>query len=193
MENLKFNQTRLDLTQYGLKISLDLNRTIRSIIEKKKNYSDLTDRAIDISSHIYLVNQYLLKKIEKLNILLHEGFVNTESEYYQSDFTIVKTMLNVSVFKIQSCSEFNISMSFSLEELELKLASQLKNLIVLSQNAPSDYANNYRAEMKVIPGIKLDVYQLIFFAMKHSRHHLKQIATLTKINDALETDILMQK
>lgn len=184
MKKVQFNQTRMNLNQIGLKISSELNAKIRSIIEQKDNLSDLEQNVQEVAGHIYLVNQYLLKKIEKLNALLHEGLVNQESEYFESDFTLVETMLNVSVFKIKSCSEFNIPVYFSLEELELKLAVQLKKLISLSKNVPPAYANNYRTEMKVIPGIKLDIYQLIFFAMKHSGHHLNQICTLIKINEA---------
>jgi len=191
MENTKFNQTRLNLNQYGLKISSELNTKIRVVIEQKNHLSDLEQNVQEVAGHIYLVNQYLLKKIEKLNALLHEGLVNQECEYFESDFTIVETMLNVSVFKIKSCSEFNIPVYFSLEELELKLAVQLKKLISLSKSVPSDYANNYRTEMKVIPGIKLDIYQLIFFAMKHSGHHLNQISTLIKINEVFDVDQLV--
>jgi len=191
MENTQFNQTRLNLNQYGLKISSELNTKIRVIIEQKNHLSDLEQNVQEVAGHIYLVNLYLLKKIEKLNAFLHEGLVNQECEYFESDFTLVETMLNVSVFKIKSCSEFNIPVYFSLEELELKLAVQLKKLISLSKSVPSDYANNYRTEMKVIPGIKLDIYQLIFFAMKHSGHHLNQICTLIKINEVFDTDQLV--
>ncbi len=191
MEKVQFNQTRTNLNQIGLKISSELNTKIRAIIEQKNNLSDLEQNVQEVAGHIYLVNQYLLKKIEKLNALLHEGLVNQESEYFESDFTLVETMLNVSIFKIKSCSEFNIPVYFSLEELELKLAVQLKKLISLSKNVPPAYANNYRTEMKVIPGIKLDIYQLIFFAMKHSGHHLNQISTLIKINEAFEVNRLV--
>lgn len=191
MEKVQFNQTRMNLNQIGLKISSELNAKIRSIIEQKDSISDLEQNVQEVAGHIYLVNQYLLKKIEKLNALLHEGLVNQENEYFESDFTLVETMLNVSVFKIKSCSEFNIPVYFSLEELELKLAVQLKKLISLSKNVPPAYANNYRTEMKVIPGIKLDIYQLIFFAMKHSGHHLNQISTLIKINEAFDVNRLV--
>ena len=188
MKDTKFSYTILNLHQYGLKLSSELNASIRVMIQKKNDFSDLERNIQEVSGHIYLVNQYLLKKIEKLNALLHEGLVNQECEYFESDFTLVETMLNVSVFKIKSCPEFNIPVYFSLEELELKLAVQLKKLISLSKSAPSAYANNYRTEMKVIPGIKLDIYQLIFFAMKHSGHHLNQISTLIKINEVFDAD-----
>jgi len=191
MKNTQFYQTRLNLNQYGLIISSELNTNIRGIIEKKNNFSELGRNAQEVLGHIYLVNQYLLKKIEKLNMFLNDGLVNQKWEYFESDFTLVETMLNVSVFNIKSCSEFNIPVYFSLEELELKLAVQLKKLITLSNTVPAAYANNYRIEMKVIPGIKLDVYQLIFFAMKHSGHHLNQISTLIKINEVFDVDRLV--
>lgn len=192
MEKVQFNQTRMHLNQIGLKISSELNTKIRAIIEKKNNSISLEQNVQEAAGHIYLVNQYLLTKIEKLNALLHEGLVNQECEYFESDLTLVETMLNVSVFKIKSCSEFNIPVYFSLEELELKLAVQLKRLISLSKSVPSAYANNYHTEMRVIPGIKLDIYQLIFFAMKHSGHHLNQISTLIKINEVFDTDQLVR-
>ena len=192
MENKQFDKTQFNLHKYGLKIATELNTNIRLIIENINMRGDLEQNIREVSGHIYLVNQYLLKKIEKLNALLHEGLVNQENEYFESDFTLVETMLNVSVFKIKSCSEFNVPVYFSLEELELKLAIQFKNLISLSRIVPSYYANNYRTEMKVIPGLKLDIYQLIFFAIKHSEHHNNQITTLIKINEVFDVDQLVR-
>ncbi len=192
MKNTQFNQTRLKLNRYGVKISSELNTKIRLVIKQKNYQSDLEQNVHGIAGHIYLVNQYLLKKVEKLNALLHEGLVNHECEYFESDFTLVDTMLSVSVFKIKSCFEFDIPVYSSLEELELKLAVQLKQLIDLSKNVPHAYANNYLTEMKVIPGIKLDIYQLIFFAMKHSEHHLNQISTLTKIKEVFDNGQLVE-
>ena len=192
MKNTQFNQTRLKLNRYGVKISSELNTKIRLVIKQKNYQSDLEQNVHGIAGHIYLVNQYLLKKVEKLNALLLEGLVNHECEYFESDFTLVDTMLSVSIFKIKSCFEFDIPVYSSLEELELKLAVQLKQLIDLSKNVPYTYANNYLTEMKVIPGIKLDIYQLIFFAMKHSEHHLNQISTLTKIKEVFDNGQLVE-
>ncbi|MBI35152.1 MAG: hypothetical protein CMP67_07300 [Flavobacteriales bacterium] len=188
MEAKQFYQTEMSLNRYGLKITSELNRNIRAAIQKDKNSNDLESNVREILGHIYLVNQYLLKKIEKLGGLLNEGLVNQENEYVESDLNLVETMLNVSIFKITSCTEFNVPVYSSLEELELRLAVQFRKLVILSNTAPSEFANNYKTEMKVIPGIKLDIYQLIYFAMKHSGHHLGQISTLIRIEEVLDSN-----
>ncbi len=190
MKDMQFNQTRLDLNEYGLKISLDFNSLIRKITAKKNLLLNWEKKITDGFGHIYLVNQYLLKKIEKLDTLLHEGFLNQERECFESDFTIIRTMLNVSVFKIKSSPDFRVPLYFSSEELEMKLAVQLQKLILLSNKVPSVYAGNYRDEMKVVSGIKLDVYQLIFFAMKHTQYHLNQMQTLIGIQNIFDVEEL---
>ena len=186
MKNQQFNQTQMNLHEYGLKMSLDFNSLICEITVNNSMQANLINNIIDGFGHIYLVNQYLLKKIEKLDILLHEGFLNQESEYFESDLTIIKAMLTVSVFKIKSSSSFRVPLYFSQEELELKLAVQLQQLIQLSKTAPSAYACNYKTEIKVLPGVKLDVYQLIFFAMGHTRYHLNQMQRSMNIHKILE-------
>tara|TARA_Y100000589_G_scaffold327683_1_gene370058 strand:+ start:1476 stop:2078 length:603 start_codon:yes stop_codon:yes gene_type:complete len=186
MKNIQFNQTRFDLNKYGFNTSKDFNCLISSIKSKNNILSHLEKNITETFGHIYLVNQYVFKKIEKLNLLLHEGFINQENEYFESDFTILGTMLDICVFKIKSPSEFRDPLCLSIEELELKLAVQLQKLINFSNSAPSNYANNYITEIKIIPGIKLDVYQLIFFGMKHTRHHLNQIKTFLRIDNILD-------
>ena len=47
--------------------------------------------------------------------------------------------------------------------------------------------------MKVIPGIKLDVYQMIYFVMKHAYHHLNQVNTLESIKTSLNSKIISNK
>ena len=190
MENLQFDQTKASVKFYGLDLAARLNGTIRSISEDKElRTKDSNWTPKEIAGHIYLVNQYLIRKVEKITTLLHEGLLNEESEYLESDLTLVETMLNVSVYKIQSLPEFQLPLPFSLEELELKLAIQLRKLIQLSKEAPAAYANNYLSEMKVIPGIKLDIYQLIYFGLKHAEHHLDQIEALKSIQSALESEV----
>jgi hypothetical protein len=188
MKCLQFNKTRFELNVFGLEVSNDFNSIIHALTAEKNTDNRLENDTLAIVEHIYLVNQYLLKKIEKLGVLLHEGFVNQKSEYFESDFTIINTMLDVSIFKITSFPDFQQPLYSSIEELELRLAIQLKNLINLSNAAPANYASNYLTEMKVIPGIKLDIYQLIFFALKHTKHHLNQISTLLKIDHVLEME-----
>ena len=62
----------------------------------------------------------------------------------------------------------------------MKLAVQLQKLIQFSKKVPSVYVSNYKTEIKFVSGIKLDVYQFIFFAMRHTHYYLNQIQTLTK-------------
>tara|TARA_B100000674_G_C37654096_1_gene829326 strand:- start:186 stop:779 length:594 start_codon:yes stop_codon:yes gene_type:complete len=191
MKNIQFNQTQFELNKYGFNISKDFNCLISSLKSKNNILSNVENNILETFGHIYLVNQYIFKKLEKLNLLLHEGFINQENEYSESDFTIPATMLDICVFKIKSPSEFRNPLYFSIEELELKLAVQLQKLINLSNSAPSNYANNYITEIKIIPGIKLDIYQLIFFAMKHTRHHLNQIKTLIRIDNILDSEEML--
>lgn len=137
------------------------------------------------AEHIYLVNKYIIEKVEHQIQLLHEGLVNEENEYLESDLKIVETMIHVSVFKMKSLPEFNTPLFFSPQELELKLAVQNLKLIQLIKEAPAFYANNYLSNMKILSGIKLDVYQLIYFAIKHMDHHLNQVLTIEEIKLAL--------
>tara|TARA_B100001175_G_C19255934_1_gene517059 strand:- start:189 stop:749 length:561 start_codon:yes stop_codon:yes gene_type:complete len=185
MKNMKFNQTRLDLSEFGLKISLDFNALIREISVKNNVSYSLENNILEGFGHIYLVNQYFLKKIEKLESFLHEGFLNQDRGYFESDFTIIKTMLKVSLFKIRSSQDFCVPLYLSIEELELKLAVQLQKLILFSSKVPAVYASNYQSEISVVSGMKLDIYQFIFFAMKHTQHYLNQIQTLTRSHNIL--------
>jgi hypothetical protein len=191
MENIQFYQTRLNLKKYGSELSLEFNKTIQLVISKESSLADQFCSSRQIAGHIYSVNQYLIKKIEKLFLLLNEGFVNQKAEYFESDLTLVETMLHVSDFKIKSSEEFQVPVYFSLEELELKLAGQLKKLISLTNHVPSIFANNFKTEIKIMSGIKLDIYEIIFFAMKHSYHHLSQIYKLIQINDMPDLDQLV--
>ena len=185
MKNMPFNQTKLDLSEIGLNLSTDFNTLISEISSRNNIPCNLENNILEGFGHIYVVNQYLLKKIEKLEIFLHEGFVNQGREYFESDFTIIKTILKVSVFKIRSSQDFSNRLYFSIEELEMKLAVQLQKLIQFSKKVPSVYVSNYKTEIKFVSGIKLDVYQFIFFAMRHTHYYLNQIQTSTTSRDIL--------
>lgn len=194
MENLQFDQTKVNLKLYAQELSMKLNGTIRCISEESLSLSEQTGwNAKEIAGHIYLVNQFVIRQVEKLIDLLHEGLVNQESAYIESDLTIAETMVNVSVFKIQALPEFQLPLYYSLEELELKLAIQLRKIIELIKEAPAAYANNYTKEIKIIPGIKLDVYQIIYLTLKHADHHLGQISTLESIKEVLDQDIVVKR
>ena len=74
-----------------------------------------------------------------------------------------------------------------MEELELKMASQVVKFTRLIKNS-SAYANNYMDYVKVIAGIKLDAYQLVYFAIKHTDHHLTQINRAMSIHEMISKE-----
>lgn len=193
MENSEFARTQVLLRANSQVLAKKLNKVMGHI-----NDDGLSPAASNWSGkrhaeHIYLVNNYIIEKVEQQIQLLHEGLVNEESEYTESDLQIVETMINVSVFKMKSLPEFNSPLFFSAQELELKLAVQNLKLIQLVKEAPAFYANNYLSNMKILSGIKLDVYQLIYFAIKHTEHHLNQIMAAQEINLALNYTTTISK
>ena len=99
--------------------------------------------------------------------------------------SIVNTMLNVSVFNIKSLNEFSTKLNYSKDELHLKIIGQFRMLFNLISKVPLDFVNNYLTDMKVISGVRLDGYQLIYFALIHSEHHLNQIITDVSIHELL--------
>jgi len=187
MEKPQFEQTRLVLIDAAKKLSIKLNKTICASKPNEFLQSHNHIKVKEVAAHIYLTNQYMIKKVEKVIGLLNEGLLNQDSEYLESDLTIVETILNVSVFKIQSLPEFQMSLNYSMEELELKMASQIVKFTRLIKEIPSAYANNYMDYMKVIAGIKLDAYQLVYFAIKHTDHHLTQINRTVSIHEMIQS------
>lgn len=187
MENSEFARTQVLLKANCQVLAKKLNK-VMGLINDNESISDGSQwTGKRHAEHIYLVNKYIIEKVEHHIQLLHEGLVNEDSEYTESDLKIVETMLNVSVFKMKTLPEFTTPLFFSCQELEFKLAVQSLKLMKLVREAPAFYANNYLANMKVLSGIKLDVYQLIYFAIKHSEHHLNQIITAKEINIALHS------
>jgi len=193
MENLQFESTRFQLRELGLGLLTRINGKISSITETDNQNSSNNWSEKQIANHIFLVNEYMICKLEKLIDFLNEGLVNSESEHIESDFRLVETMLNISVFKLKTLPEFQLDLCYSPDELELKLSVQLVKMLKLIKDAPAAFANNYLTEMKVISGIKLDLYQMIYFVLKHAEHHLNQIETLQSINDALNREISEKK
>lgn len=183
MEKVYFDQTRFALIESAKQLSGKLNTTIRSIKSEDSSYDEAQWTARQTASHIYLVNQYMIKKIQDVIGLLNEGLLNEESEYFESDLILVETILNVSIFKIKSLPEYNLPLHYSLEELELKMAIQILKFIQLAKEIPSSFVNNYLIQMKVISGIKLDVYQLLYFSIKHTEHHFSQIKSIESIKE----------
>ena len=66
------------------------------------------------------------------------------------------------------------------------MAVQIVKFIQLAKEIPAAFANNYLTQMKVISGIRLDAYQLLYFAIKHTGHHLSQINAIESIKEILD-------
>ena len=185
MEKVQFEQTRFVLIESAKQLAVKLNKTIRSITSEDYSSDKTQWTARQTAGHIYLVNQYMIKKIQDIIGLLNEGLLNEDCEYFESDLTLVETILSVSVFKIKSLPEYNFPLHYSLEELELKMANQIMKLIQLTKVIPSAFANNYLTQMKVISGIKLDTYQLLYFTIQHTEHHFSQIISIESFKKIL--------
>ncbi|MDC1188957.1 DinB family protein [Flavobacteriales bacterium] len=186
MKNETFLKTKLSLRAKAIEVSEKFNVIFEELgcdlTTSSKNDSWTISESI---THVYLVNQYLIKKIEKKIEFLHAGLLNNENEYKESDLSIVNTMLNVSVFNIKSLNEFSTKLNYSKDELHLKIIGQFRMLFNLISKVPLDFVNNYLTDMKVISGVRLDGYQLIYFALIHSEHHLNQIITEVSIHELL--------
>lgn len=186
MKNETFLKTKLCLRAKAIEVSEKFNVIFEELgcdlTTSSKNDSWTISESI---THVYLVNQYLIKKIEKKIEFLHAGLLNNENEYKESDLSIVNTMLNVSVFNIKSLNEFSTKLNYSKDELHLKIIGQFRMLFNLISKVPLDFVNNYLTDMKVISGVRLDGYQLIYFALIHSEHHLNQIITEVSIHELL--------
>ena len=64
MEKVYFDQTRFALIESAKQLSGKLNTTIRSITSEDLSYDEAQWTARQTASHIYLVNQYMIKKIQ---------------------------------------------------------------------------------------------------------------------------------
>ena len=187
MKNETFLKTKLSLKKKAIEVTEKFNLIFEEIGEDLGANSILDSWTIKESvTHVYLVNQYLIKKLEKKIEFLHAGLLNNENEYRESDLRVVNTMLNISVFEIKSLDEFSIVLSYSKDELHLKIIGQFRVLFNLIMKIPLDFVNNYLTEMKVISGVRLDGYQFIYFALIHSEHHLNQIITGLSIQDLFD-------
>tara|TARA_B100000795_G_C22712716_1_gene404207 strand:- start:94 stop:702 length:609 start_codon:yes stop_codon:yes gene_type:complete len=187
MENETFLKTKLSLRRHAIGVTEKVNAVFEELGDDLVANSILGSwTTAESLAHIYLVNQYLIKKIEKKTEFLHAGLLNNENEYKESDLSVVTTMLNISVFKIKSLNEFSTVLPYSKDELHLKIIGQFRVLFNLIMKIPLDFVNNYLTEMKVISGVRLDGYQLIYFALIHSEHHLNQIINGLSINELLD-------
>lgn len=185
MEN-KFNKTKEIL----LVESKDLVRNFATTFDDlfpiwNESFNESGWSCCEILEHVYLVNQHVLSKIKFIQNLLLSGLVNNEIDYSESDLRIVDVMLNVSIYRIEAPEEFVKPLCFSSEEMKFKLINQISTIRKFVQELPLDMASNYKESSKFIGGIKLDIFQLIYLSIIHSKHHFNQIITLKAINDAL--------
>jgi len=186
MKNETFLKTKLSLRKKAIEVTEKFNVIFEELGGDLATDSTLDSWTISESvTHVCLVNQYLIKKLEKKIEFLHAGLLNNENEYKESDLSVVNSMLNISVFKIKSLNEFSTKLNYSKDELHLKIIGQFRMLFNLITKVPLDFVNNYLTDMKVISGIRLDGYQLIYFALIHSEHHLNQIITEVSIHELL--------
>jgi len=187
MKNETFLKTKLSLKKKAIEVTEKFNLIFEEIGEDLGANSTLDTWTITESvTHVYQVNQYLIKKLEKKIEFLHAGLLNNENEYRESDLSVINTMLNISVFEIKSLDEFSTVLPYSKDDLHLKIIGQFRVLFNLIMKIPLDFVNNYLTEMKVISGVKLDGYQFIYFALIHSEHHLNQIITGLSIQDLFD-------
>ena len=148
---------------------------------ESSNNSDWTVK--ETAEHIYLVNQYVISKVKYTKGLILEGFVNNEIDYQESDLNLVETMLSVSLYRTKVSEEFTRSLCFSPDEMKLKLAHQINVLNSLLIELPEEMVNNYKEHSKFIPGIRLDLYQLIYLSIIYCKNYLYQIRTLKEIEE----------
>ncbi len=145
----------------------------------------------EITEHIYLVNQYVISKVNYTRGLILEGFVNNEIEYEESDLQIVDMMLAISIYRIETPEDFTKSLCFSFEEIKIKLVHQIHIILNLVNDLPEEMIANYKEHSKFISGIKLDLYQLIYLSVIHGKHHMMQVATLKEIQKSLNKQELL--
>ena len=148
---------------------------------ESSNNSDWTVK--EMAEHIYLVNQYVISKVKYTKGLILEGFVNNEIDYQESDLNVVDIMLAFSSYGVKSPSEFTKTLCFSAEEMKLKLIYQINVLTILLKELPEEMVNNYKEHSKFIPGIRLDLYQLIYLSIIYCKNYLYQIRTLKEIEE----------
>lgn len=192
MQNQTFTLTKELIKRNGVNLSQILSENLaQHKFNWNKNNSTGAWNTKQSLEHMYLMNNFLIGKIENLQELLHAGLFNQTSQYSESDLHLIKTILKVSVFNLQSKPEFSQPLNYSFEELKLKLSFQTVKFLKLTKETPVEYVSNYKNELSIIPGITLDVYQMIYFAFEHMQHHLKIIEIQHNVNAALNNSQLI--
>ena len=82
MKNETFLKTKLSLRKKAIEVTEKFNVIFEELGNDLGTNSKLDSWTISESvTHVYLVNQYLIKKIEKKIEFLHAGLLNNENEY----------------------------------------------------------------------------------------------------------------
>lgn len=133
----------------------------------------------EIIEHISLTNYYLLILIEKgtKKALLNSSKLSLENEL--KDYNFISQQLE-EVGKHKSFAwirpeHMEPKGNISLEELALKLDSQLKECLTCLDKLPNGEGILYKTTMTVNSLGKLDVYQYIYFLAMHIQRHLEQM------------------
>lgn len=195
MKKANFSETRQTITRKLCTITRFLNNTILETELEGQEKNHLSPESWDTQmtlNHIYLVNEYLLEKMSRIKSFTHEGMMNNHIDYTESDFTLVDTMMELSLFNSESKAEFSKNLFFSKDSLHLKINRQIYQIHEAVNVFPNEIANNYIEEFKLIPGIKLDFFQIVYLGITHMLHHINQISTEREINQLLELHSVQQ-
>lgn len=188
MEMFEFTRKKIFTSLIDLKKELTVEfKALSNKWDSGSNRAGWTKK--QIAEHVYLINQYAISRIKFVRSLLIEGLVNNEVEYNESDLSIVETMLNVSVFRLETPPEFIKDMNFSAEEMKMKLMSQVYKLGELLDSIPGELISNFKEKTKFIPGIQLDIYQMIYLSIIHCKHHFEKIKTIELIDETLVEEV----
>lgn len=195
MKKANFSETRQTITRKLCAITKSLNNIIRETEFEAQQKNHLPPESWDTQmklNHIYLVNEYLLEKMSRIKSFTHEGMMNNPADYYESDLTLVDTMMTLSLFNTEPKAEFSTNLFFSKDSLHLKINRQIYQIHEAVKVFPNEIANNYIEEFKLIPGIKLDFFQIVYLGITHMLHHINQISTEREINQLLELQSVQQ-
>lgn len=133
----------------------------------------------EIIEHISLTNYYLLILIEKgtKKALINSSKLSLENELKDYNF-LSHQLEEVGEYKSFSWirpEHMEPKGNISLEELAIKLNSQLKECLACLDKLPNGEGILYKTTMTVNSLGKLDVYQYIYFLAMHIQRHLEQM------------------
>lgn len=178
METQKFAATKKTVLTELIQVTKKFNSIIETVqfnqeLERSSN-SDQWDAQMTLH-HIFLVNEYLIDKIKRIKSFAFEGLMNNNCNYSESDLYLPNTMLNIAQFQLKSHEDFSKNLHFTKESLHLKINRQIYQVHQIVKDFPTELANNFVDEFKLIPGIRLDFFQIIFLGLTHMKHHLEML------------------